>query len=774
MWKLTEIYAQNICAFREIQYTLKQGVTTLIFGDNRDNESQRSNGSGKSALIECIAIGITGSPLRKIKNEEIINDNSDECLIELQFRNINTDEQFMIERKLFRKDTAEIACYIFRDGKFEADEAVQHSNDSYNKYILDKLGITKDELYNNFILSKHKYQDFLSSPDKDKKEIINRFSNGILVDDAIESIKKDIIPFSELLKKLELEFAGIEGRVNMLVEQIGEEENNKQEKAKTKEEKILSLNESIAHKRSLIREYSDNLSLLETNHIEIKEADTHIQDLENKDCTLDDYLTGIETFLPKSVKDKMTDWSSVILNKKKNIEQAGKELANWDDVLKSAELKIQEVTGVYNVLFADYQQFEQDSNEKSDLCDVELQRLSRQYMDVYNDIEKQKKTRRAISSAIELLNNKLAGLISCPACGFEFILAEKDFDVEKGKVDVEDNKEKYITLSSKINGDEELMSRLEKERLEKEEEKRSLGKEVRIWSDKLDAAERDVKIASHEMEGVKQNQNRIAENVTILNEEIDGILRKIFDEAFDLIDEAYKVNSRKQKSVQEEINTVGNSIETLEQTIKEIENNSENNLLASLKKSLAEYRSKSNDILLKKTKVEEELKTLERQEQNFIAFKHYLANTKIEALSQITNEFLENIGSDIRIRFSGYTILKSGKVREKISISLLRNGLDCGSFGKFSAGEGARVNLATILAMQKLINTNCDVDKGLDLLVLDEIISEVDEEGLECILNALNTLKVTALIVTHGLTQENYPYKLKIIKENGNSEIAQE
>ena len=40
-------------------------------------------------------------------------------------------------------------------------------------------------------------------------------------------------------------------------------------------------------------------------------------------------------------------------------------------------------------------------------------------------------------------------------------------------------------------------------------------------------------------------------------------------------------------------------------------------------------------------------------------------------------------------------------------------------FGKFSAGEAARVNLATILAMQKLVNAHCDDEKGLDLLVLD-------------------------------------------------------
>ena len=74
MWKLKTIEAENLCAFRSLSYTLRQGVTTLIFGDNRDNDSQQSNGAGKSALLECIAVGITGSPLRKIRSEEIIND----------------------------------------------------------------------------------------------------------------------------------------------------------------------------------------------------------------------------------------------------------------------------------------------------------------------------------------------------------------------------------------------------------------------------------------------------------------------------------------------------------------------------------------------------------------------------------------------------------------------------------------------------------------------------------------------------------------------------
>ena len=164
---------------------------------------------------------------------------------------------------------------------------------------------------------------------------------------------------------------------------------------------------------------------------------------------------------------------------------------------------------------------------------------------------------------------------------------------------------------------------------------------------------------------------------------------------------------------------------------------------------------------------------MREQEQRFSQFKSYLANTKIKALSQITNEFLESIGSDIRIQFSGYTVLKTGKVREKISVSLVRDGVDCGSFGKFSEGEKARVNLSSILAMQKLVNSNCEDGKGLDLLVLDEILAAVDEEGNMKMFQSLNKLGITALVVSHGHVSESYPHTLVIRKEHGESRIEQ-
>ena len=235
MWKLKKIEAENLCAFRSLSYTLRQGVTTLIFGDNRDNESQRSNGAGKSALLECIAVGITGSPLRKIRSEEIINDASGECRIGLHFSNGNSAEELVVNRCIPRKGASTVSCTLFRNGaQVTTDEAVQPSVDAYNRYILEKLGITREELLNNFILSKYRYEDFLSSSDKEKKEIINRFSNGILVDEAIAILEEDIVPLSEKKQQAALELAGLDGRVEMLQEQIRKEEETGAERGRTR------------------------------------------------------------------------------------------------------------------------------------------------------------------------------------------------------------------------------------------------------------------------------------------------------------------------------------------------------------------------------------------------------------------------------------------------------------------------------------------------------------------------------------------------------------
>jgi len=774
MWKLSEIYAQNICAFRELQYAPKQGVTTLIFGDNRDNESQRSNGSGKSALIECIAMGITGSPLRKIKNEEIINDNSEEAMIELTFINDSIRETFVVERKLYRKGPSQITCNIFQGDSSEAEKVVQPSVDEYNRFILDKLGISKEEIYNNFILSKYKYENFLALSDKDKKEFINRFSNGNMVDEAMEHILQDKEPLEKIFNRAELEVAGIDGRIELLKEQIEKEENSQEEHARTKEEKVQELEQSISSRRTQIRELTEEFSTLEIHNENIQHVDQKLQSLENTEDTLENHLSGIHSLLTLINKNSITDWSSVINGKKATIKEAETELNKWDQLFEQAQKKAQTMTTEYDALCQEHKEFLKNSADETTSINTNLVGLEKKLKVVQEEIETLKRTRRTLSAAIEMLGNKLAGIITCPSCGYEFIVSDKEFDVDAGREEKKEKEEAYTSCSSHIQDSEKELEKIESHRSKYREDKQKITLDRNEWTHKIQKAESDLRGFEYEMETVKRNQNKIAGDITQLNNDLDGILRKAFDEAFEIVDDAYKALDRKKNSLNEEIKSAESSIETIEETIQQVKEQPSTALLGSLKKSLKEYRSQSMDAMLKKKQIESELQLLSTQHQNFVEFKTYLANTKIEALGSITNEFLENIGSDIRIRLSGFTVLKSGKVREKISVSLVRAGLNCGSFGKFSAGEAARVNLATILAMQKMINSGCDTDKGLDLLVLDEIMEAVDETGLASMFAALNSLGLTTLVVSHGNIAEAYPHTLKIIKENGESRIETE
>lgn len=772
MWKLNKIAARNLCAFRELSYVLHQGVTTLIFGDNRDNESQRSNGSGKSALLECIAIGVTGSPLRKIKNEEIINDTADECYVMLEFSNTSCNEVFTVEREIYRKGASQVHCSIERDGKpIDTDEAVQHSVDAYGKYILEKLGITRDELFNNFVLSKHKYEDFLSCSDKEKKEIINRFSNGIVVDEAIEKVSEDIAPIETRLRDAELELSGVDGRIAILTEQIEKEENNKKECARSKAERIAAIEQTITGKRAFIREKKLELTSLSNTRTDILQTDTEMQGLENSDEPLDDILEQVKIMV--SAYGTLTDWNKVIESKKIQLSSVEKNLANHQTNQKNATDKQARLTDAYTALESEYALFTKQYQIRNEAVEEELKFLGIKLHNLSRTGEELRTKRRNLSSAVESLKNKLAGTITCPACKHQFLVADKEFDVIAGQQELSKKQHSLVLIGNEITEAEQHCITVEKKQRTITADRQAIRQKNDEWQQQLSTAGKDLQTATFELETMSRKEKQIRETIISLQKDIEGVRRKIFDEAFELIDAAYRTNERKKLTINDEVTAAESSIETLRATLSEISNSSPDEIIESLRASLKNYRKKSAEILNAKDKIEQTLKQLQEQEQRFNQFKSYLANTKIEALSKITNEFLASIGSDIRIQFSGYTVLKTGKLREKISVTLVRDGVDCGSFGKFSEGEKARVNLSSILAMQKLVNSNCEGDKGLDLLVLDEILAAVDEEGNMKMFESLNRLGITALVVSHGHVSEAYPHTLVIRKEHGESRIVQ-
>ena len=774
MWKLKSIEAENLCAFRSLAYTLQQGVTTLIFGNNKDNDSQQSNGAGKSALLECIAVGLTGSPLRKIRSEEIINDAAEQCCITLHLANDASNEELIIARSIPRKGASTVACKLYRGGELvTTDEAVQHSVDAYNKYVLEKLGITRDELLNNFILSKYRYEDFLSSSDKEKKEIINRFSNGILVDEAIACVEEDIEPLSSEQQKIDLELAGIDGRIEMLQEQIAKEVAAGEERGRSREIRIAELEEAIASKREYIRTHKETLTGIDATIAEVDKADKELQALESSDTSLEECLKAIDAVMTLLPDARRTDWNHTLKLKKEDLLLAQSSLENLDASVNHAEAVLKEKYDAFEKFKVQYTDFVTHYGDKCEEYSTRLQEIEKTLRSLASRLEELRRKRRVISVGIDELSNKLAGSITCPKCGHEFLVAQPNFDIEAGTKELRLRQQQLSEINGNIEAEQNSTEETEMQQSKLNSERRTLDSDRSRWEQELSDHERAVCSATSEVERAEHNRRRTKAEVAAMQDEIDSIRRKAFDEFFGNIDERNAALSREHRKIVEDIRSAECAIETLQETIREVNEMAAEDLTLSLRKTLEQEKQRSMETAKRKFEVDDKVRALEVQRERFVQFKTYLANTKIEALSRITNEFLIGIGSDIRIRIDGYTVLKSGKVREKISISLLRDGVDCGSFGKFSAGEAARVNLATILAMQKLVNANCDDEKGLDLLVLDEILEAVDEAGLSSMFDALNALGGTVLVVSHGNVAEGYPHKLVITKENGESRIGE-
>lgn len=771
MWTLIQVYAKNLCAFKLLDYKLLQKHTTLIFGNNMDNDSQGSNGSGKSAMLEAIAIGITGETLRKIKMDEIINDAENEAIVSLLLLNTATGQRLTIQRIISRKAAQVIKVCVCANETEDNEVCIEQASVAdYNKFILETLGLTKEDIFSNFILSKHKYLSFLSSSDREKKEIINRFSNGVIVDESIIALQEDMVPIQELLKQAELSVANHTGRVETLQEQINTAITESTERSQKKAERIANWNKAIADKRNHIRE--QNILINKANEIldQYDKTDKVLQKLENgkkdaKECfeIISEHFASHTLPLPRN-------FAAISIKNQKELEVVAKEYAEVQKQLTQHDKKIVIAKNSYDKLLKQYEKFQEDFDKKSTKAEEKINMLLSSVNKLETDNSRLRTQRVQLEADIADLQKQLAGVIVCPKCQHEFTLAN-DIDINDVKLKLQDRKGESQDILNSIETNERSIAEITAEGRKARQEQDRLNNCKIEWSTKitetctaLDELSRGASSLANKMQALQNQMN-------ILQKSIEEVRVNLFDDAYAILDEAIQRQESEIKRAELNLNNANGAIQSYEESIHDIENASETDMIETLKANKKKYEKELTLAISQKENVEQKLNSYKEQEATFIEFKTHLANTKIDALSHITNEFLEAIGSDIRIAFSGFTVLKSGKIRDKISISIIRDGVDCGSFDKFSEGEKARVNLANILAMHKLTNINCDDNKGLDLLILDEILEATDEQGLSNIFDALNQLQITSLVVSHGNIAENYPYKTVVNKLNGISFI---
>ena len=125
------------------------------------------------------------------------------------------------------------------------------------------------------------------------------------------------------------------------------------------------------------------------------------------------------------------------------------------------------------------------------------------------------------------------------------------------------------------------------------------------------------------------------------------------------------------------------------------------------------------------------------------------------------NSLLKQI-SDTVLDLSGYKENRDGSISERISAYIMR-GNDRIPFESMSEGEKARVEITAIIAIQKILNS-CSNGKGLDFLIIDEVLESVDQAGVRIIVDSLRCFRHTIYLINHSGANNVYEDEIIVNK----------
>jgi len=140
----------------------------------------------------------------------------------------------------------------------------------------------------------------------------------------------------------------------------------------------------------------------------------------------------------------------------------------------------------------------------------------------------------------------------------------------------------------------------------------------------------------------------------------------------------------------------------------------------------------------------------------------YKIESLVKDLEDITNRYLVDL-SDGRFQI-GFKISAS----DKLNVVITDNGRDIEILA-LSGGEKARVNVATLLAIRKLMQTLSS--SRINLLILDETVETLDTDGKEKLVEVLlQEEHLNTFLVSHGFSHPLLE-KINVIKRNNISQI---
>jgi len=320
------------------------------------------------------------------------------------------------------------------------------------------------------------------------------------------------------------------------------------------------------------------------------------------------------------------------------------------------------------------------------------------------------------ASAISKANAQLSGAIECPKCDHEFVLNDSIDDLKKT---VLTNK----AVIDKLNPMKALV-------LDKINATRSSIKENKI---KISELEGKIRVQLNELNALRNEKVQAENSKLSLDSEIKGQERLI---------ELKRIEIKKTPG--------GNSDQK------------------DLEELMDQYNTKEKIVI----DLREELQEILEYDSIFKKFKNHLTRKVIDTLNIKVNLELRQIYPGLLVQMDGFNTDSKGKVSEKIDVRVLQDGEFIGNYRSQSGGEKGSIDLASIIATNKIKLELCG--SGLDFIGLDEIFERMDPEGCYRCFNYLSKQDKTISVISHAPIEkvvENIKY-INVEKFNRISRIV--
>jgi len=241
---------------------------------------------------------------------------------------------------------------------------------------------------------------------------------------------------------------------------------------------------------------------------------------------------------------------------------------------------------------------------------------------------------------------------------------------------------------------------------------------------------------------------------------------KDFESLNRLIDSSLPGQTLDKFELMSELNEIEKTLvyETSRKEIAEKENikiHKHNSTIRVIKEQLVDMRKElaEKQIQLENLRELEDILELLKKTFGTNGLVSYKIESSVKELEKEINNYLSEM-SEFQIYFK-----LSG---EKLNIEVLDDVGNITSIPNLSSGEQARVNIATILAIRKIMSSLTSTK--LNLLFLDEVVSVIDSEGKEKLTEILLKENLNTFMVSHDWSHPLIP-KLNIVKEHNISRI---